>query len=229
MQLHLKDPLAGRAVTVEVEGVVSLRELQLVACRELQIRVPSASMASTSDDPFGDLDQFLERVVLSVAGRRLADDSDVVGLVDPCMLICFVRPRLVQQRGFEADDVVVDEDEASVASLFRVNPSVPSRIRAFLLITCKLPEWLVGPLTHIRLRQVVLFTLWIVGSKVASMYELGPPYLLATLFGLMFSNFSKEERRPGEWSAYSLFNRGVRRLGGDNLRADVRTGGWFGF
>ncbi len=219
-------------MTVEVEGKVSLRALQLTACRELDIRLPSTATASGSASNVGDtdplVDEFLQRLVLSVAGRRLGDDSDVAGLEDRCTLVCFVRPRLVQQRS-EADDVEVDEDEASVASLFRLNPSVPPRIRAFLLNTCKLPEWLVAPLTHIRLRQVALFALWIAGSKAASAYELGPPYLLATLFGLMFTNFSKEERRPGEWSAYSLFNRGVRRLGGDNLRADVRTGGWFGF
>ena len=227
--ISLKDPLAGREVTVEVEGGVSLRDLRLTACRELEIRVPSTASGSASN-PAGDpvVEEFLQRVVLSAAGKQLVDDSDTARLEDCCTLVCFVRPRLVQQERFEADDVEVDEDEASVATLFRLNPSVPPRIREFLLNTCKIPEWLMAPLTHIRLRQVALFALWIAGSKAASAHEMGPPYLLATLFGLMFTNFSKEERRPGEWSAYSLFNRGVRRLGGDNLRADVRRGGWFG-
>ena len=223
MQLHLKDPLAGSDVVVTVEGVPSLRELKLLACRELNIQVPG-----TGDNA---QEEFLARVTVSVAGRKLGNDSDVEGVGgsvtgDPITMVCFVRPRLVQSGTFEDEDV--DEDEASVETLFKLKRTIPPRIRHFLLKTCRLPEWVVAPLTHIGGRQLATFSLWVVGSKVASSYDLGPPYLLGTMFWLMFTNFSKERRREGEWSAYSIFNRGVRRLGGDNLRGDVREG-WFGF
>lgn len=207
---------------------MSLRELKQLACRELEIALPKpTNTTNTTNTAATGEEDFIDRVTLSVSGKRLGDDSDVEALEDGSTLVCFVRPRLVQHVVEAEEDV--DADELAVDSLFRVKSSVPPRIRAFLLQTCRLPEWSVAPLTHVRLRQVVVFGLWVAMCKVASRHELGPPYLLGTLFYLMWTNFSKEERRPGEWSAYSLFNRGVRRIGGDNLRADVRTGGWFGF
>ena len=120
--------------------------------------------------------------------------------------------------------------EREVEQLFRLNQSlVPPRIRHFLLNTCKVPEWVIAPATHVRAKHVGVFFLWIAGCKAASRYELGPPYLLGTLFYVMLTNLSTAERREGEWSAYSIFNRGVRRLGGDNLDGNARTGGWFRF
>jgi hypothetical protein len=145
--------------------------------------------------------------------------------------VCFVRPRLVKSNDDdEEDDDDVQRVEREVEQLFRLNQSlVPPRIRHFLLNTCKVPEWVIAPATHVRAKHVAVFLLWIVGCKAASRYELGPPYLLGTLFYVMLTNLSTAERREGEWSAYSIFNRGVRRLGGDNLDGNARTGGWFRF
>jgi hypothetical protein len=221
-ELNFKDPLAGRESLVTLdEPPVSLLRLKQMACAELAIAIPQENSG-----------EFLERVTVTVAGKKLAADEDVLCMPNPATLVCFVRPRLVQSSACEVEDE--DEDEVAkldreVDELFRIRQSrVPPRVRKFVLETMRLPEWVVGPLTHIRMKQVVVFAAWIAGSKLCSMYELGGPYLLATLFFLIFTNLSTAERREGEWSAYSVFNRGVRRLGGDNLDGNVRTGGWFG-
>lgn len=57
-----------------------------------------------------------------------------------------------------------------------------------------------------------------IGSKVASFYYIGGPYIVMTVLLLMFMNLGK--RKEGTLSAYSWFNTAGRRLPGD-LNADV--------
>jgi hypothetical protein len=54
---------------------------------------------------------------------------------------------------------------------------------------------------------------WLLASPVAAHFNLGAPFVAVTIVLLIVSNLGK--RRPGELSAYSLFNEGCRRLPGD--------------
>ena len=64
------------------------------------------------------------------------------------------------------------------------------------------------------------------GARLAADYELGPIYIISTIFALMLLNLG--QRKEGDWSAYSLFNPGMRRLPGqmtaEDLDAAVRHG-----
>lgn len=231
MKLRVVDPLAGKEAVIDVnhEEIRDLDEFKRRACDGLQISVPTrrslARLPEGGDDRDRDPsvsgrtdDDFLERVTLTLAGKRVEDIAEVVAATrtteSTATLVCFVRPRLFKPT--EEDEV---EDEAArhdreVDELFRINTSVvPPAVRRFLVTTCRLPEWTIAPMTHVRARHAVVFAAWLAGSKLASRYSFGPPYLLGTLFYLMWSNLSTVERREGEWSAYSIFNRGVRRLG----------------
>lgn len=59
---------------------------------------------------------------------------------------------------------------------------------------------------------------WFAGARVAAAHDLGPIYMLATAALLIWRNLG--ERRPGQASAYSIFN-GGRRLPGQLTAQDI--------
>ena len=60
---------------------------------------------------------------------------------------------------------------------------------------------------------------WWIGLRRASARDLAPIYVLFTGFALVVTNLGR--RRPGEPSAYSVFNEGFRRLPGQFTADDV--------
>lgn len=67
--------------------------------------------------------------------------------------------------------------------------------------------------------------LWCVAMSVANRFELGPVAFLLTILALVLINLGT--RRPGEASAYSVFNNFVRlpgQLTADALDEQIRAG-----
>jgi hypothetical protein len=216
------DPLLGREVDVS-DRVESLHELKKIALSLFDVTIPPSDQ------------EFIDRVTLSVSGKKIETDADVAVIPEGARLVFFVRPKLAPRTDEDVEDVedvdAVEEDEMDkldreVDNLFRIRRSrMPLWLRRFILETIKIPEWIIAPLTHTRLKHIVMFASWLAGSKMSSMYSLGPIWLLGTLFFLIFANLSND-KRPGEWSAYSLFNPGGRRIAGTLDAGHVaRTGG----
>lgn len=88
----------------------------------------------------------------------------------------------------------------------------------FLQHTCHMPDLALVWLFHIGPHRLLLLALVLAGAPVAHSYDLGPVYLLLAMIIAIFCHLG--QRKPGEASAYSVFNAGVARLPGQ-LDADV--------
>lgn len=113
---------------------------------------------------------------------------------------------------------------------FKLPPNASRGVRAlarFLQNRLRLPDILLVWLFAVKLKHWVMLLVWVVLSPVAAKYDLGPVYIVATLFALMLYNLGKREH--GETSAYSWFNEGFRQLPGqlnaDALDQQIRRGG----
>ena len=82
-------------------------------------------------------------------------------------------------------------------------------------------------LRQVSLRTWVKLTVWFVLMLVCRRYRLGQPFVITTLIVLMLTNLG--ERKPGEASAYTVFNEGMRALPGqlrmEDLEGELRHGG----
>lgn len=83
-------------------------------------------------------------------------------------------------------------------------------------------EWLFV----LRPRRLAQLALVLALAPVASAAGVGPLFLLGAILAVMLTNLGT--RRPGEASAYSIFNPGVRRLPGqldmDAVDQQIRRG-----
>ncbi|KAF5841318.1 hypothetical protein DUNSADRAFT_13592 [Dunaliella salina] len=64
----------------------------------------------------------------------------------------------------------------------------------------------------IRPYRFLMLLLWLLACYASSRLGLGPIFILCSIAALIFCNLGK--RKPGEASAYSIFNPGVRALPG---------------
>jgi hypothetical protein len=122
-----------------------------------------------------------------------------------------------------------EEDEAEALLRLRLPPDAPrwrAALAHLLHRRLRLPEALVALLLAVRGRVWLGLAAWMAGARLAAAAELGPLYIISTLFAGMLLNLG--QRKEGEWSAYSLFNRDFRRLPGqmtaEDLDAAVRRG-----
>ena len=81
-----------------------------------------------------------------------------------------------------------------------------------------LPESVLAVLVRIPRNFWLFLLLWPLGAKVSSLYSLGPLFILLSIVVAIFCNLG--ERKPGEASAYSVFNEGFRSLLGE-FRAEA--------
>ena len=112
----------------------------------------------------------------------------------------------------------VDPDDADMT--FRLDPSagfLTQWLYRVLSEKLRLPDVLLYWIFSIRPITYLLFVGWMILSPIAARYDLGPIYILGTIFLIMVVNLGV--RRPGELSGYSLFNENVQSLPGQ-LRAE---------
>ena len=149
----------------------------------------------------------VDRLVLLAEGKNI----DSVASIRPGQhVVCVVRPTLPTEtiRASVLDPAGEDDEETEINALF----TVENRWLVVQLEKMQIPEWVVAPLTKIRLRSLAILGVWIMMSKVASYYHLGPVFFVMTIFSLICTNLGN--RRRGKFSAYSIFNPGVQRLPG---------------
>jgi len=127
-------------------------------------------------------------------------------------------PQRTPTEAAEEDDVV-----------FRLDPNA-SRLKKWVvrLLSEKLKFLNIALYWIFSIRPVyyLMFAVWMVLSPIAAKYDLGPIYILGTIFALIVFNLGV--RREGELSAYSIFNRNVERLPGqldaDQIDREIRQG-----
>jgi len=140
----------------------------------------------------------------------------------PNFIVCFLcqqRTRGTSQVEKEDEDEY-DKLESEVQQLFEMNKDTPKFLKR-MIEKMRIPKHLIAPLTHLKTRTWFYFGAWLLASRAFYEIDLGPIFLLMTLFALMLSNLST---RSSGFSAYSIFNPGCRRLGGQLDEADVRRG-----
>lgn len=90
----------------------------------------------------------------------------------------------------------------------------------------KLPDILLMAMVSLSVKTWILIVLWFILAPVAQKFDLGPLYVLATGFAIIFYNLG--QRQPGDVSAYSIFNEDFRELPGtlnaERLDRDIRAG-----
>ncbi|KAI3433832.1 hypothetical protein D9Q98_003636 [Chlorella vulgaris] len=165
-------------------------------------------------------------------GQPLADDEAVGRLKDGDTLLAAVAPRPTPKAiREEVSGISGGDDDDALDSLLRLRlPATAPRWQhaaAHLLHRrLQLPEALVALLLAVRLRVWVGLLAWMAGARLASRYELGPVYIITTILAGILLNLGS--RKEGDWSAYSIFNAGGRRLPGqltaEDLDAAVRRG-----
>jgi Uncharacterized conserved domain (SAYSvFN) len=117
------------------------------------------------------------------------------------------------------DGGVEEEDEALLAlTLPAAAPAWQHRVSRIMHQWAYIPEPVFALLFSIRIRSWALLIAWITMSRVAAVYEAGPPFLVCTVLTLIFVNLGT--RREG-LSGYSLFNPGVQRLPGQVTAEDI--------
>lgn len=90
---------------------------------------------------------------------------------------------------------------------FRLPPDaspIQHRIASFLRNRLYAPDLVMIWLFSVRPHVWAMLLLWLVCSPIAARWELGPIYILGTLFAIMLFNLG--QRKEGESSAYTLFN-----------------------
>ncbi|GIL97576.1 hypothetical protein Vretimale_3201 [Volvox reticuliferus] len=135
---------------------------------------------------------------LLVAPQRKAPSPEIIAAVT----------RASASRRNDEDD---DGDEDRIA----LPPGVPrweAAVVELLRNKARCPDWILEWVVLIRPWRFAVMIGFLVGCVVSSRLGLGPLFILGCLIAGIFTNLGT--RRTGELSAYSIFNRGVRRLPG---------------
>ncbi|CAI9095429.1 OLC1v1031382C1 [Oldenlandia corymbosa var. corymbosa] len=170
-----------------------------------------------------------ENLSLIWHGNALHDhkngDDSFVQLSDGDSLIVAVKPKPPPKHvrdDFDDDD---DDDELK----FQLPQSIHGwRRRLFIILRekLKLPDIILMAIFSLSVKMWFLIVLWFILAPFAQKMDLGPLYILATGFAIIFYNLG--HRRPGDASAYSIFNEDFRELPGtlnaDRLDRDIRAG-----
>eukprot|EP01026_Neomeris_dumetosa_P056663 TRINITY_DN5189_c0_g1_i1.p2 TRINITY_DN5189_c0_g1~~TRINITY_DN5189_c0_g1_i1.p2 ORF type:complete len:217 (-),score=21.63 TRINITY_DN5189_c0_g1_i1:368-1018(-) len=118
------------------------------------------------------------------------------------------------RKSFMETDQQVDEEEEELTR-FKLNESSPYVLKSlakFLKEKMKFPDWVLVAIFGLNKWVYISIILFIMGGPIAHKYDLGPIYVIAWILALIFMNLGK--RKPGEMSAYSVFNEGFQELPG---------------
>eukprot|EP00210_Caulerpa_lentillifera_P009545 g9103.t1 len=145
-------------------------------------------------------------------GKALTQEDQVQFKDNDVLIVSPVRRPRPMVTNIGDDEVVVDPD-ADIT--YQVDDSTSPFIKSLYNVLSRklhVPKIVLYWLFSIRPINYVLFIVWTFLSPVAARYDLGPLYILGTIFVVMMTNLGV--RRQGESSAYSWFNDGVRQLPG---------------
>jgi len=195
----------GRSWTIDISGV------EAIHC--LRKKIASKMNLSLLGDDLG-------RLKLAIEGKPLVDGICIRSISREDTILAAVAPRAPSQKlravmdsGFE------DEDE----TLFRLKlaPNAPKWQRWFagaLRQKLHLPEPVVALLFWPTWKFWVGCIVWVALSRLAATYEIGPLFIVGTLFAVIYLNLGT---RGDGLSAYSVFNPNVQRLPGQITAEDL--------
>ncbi|CDP12989.1 unnamed protein product [Coffea canephora] len=169
-----------------------------------------------------------ENLTLIWRGNVLHDNKNgndvIIQLKNGDSLIVATKPKPPPKH---ADDGLDDDDDHELR--FQLPQSVTGwKRRLFIALRekLKLPDILLMAMVSLSVKMWILIVLWFILAPVAQKLDLGPLYVLATGFAIIFYNLG--QRQPGDVSAYSIFNEDFRELPGtlnaERLDRDIRAG-----
>ncbi|KAG5540079.1 hypothetical protein RHGRI_020344 [Rhododendron griersonianum] len=157
--------------------------------------------------------------------KRLMEMNKFGSIVFKDSLIVAVKPKPpVKYNGDVLDE---DDDEEDLKfQLPRLTSGWKRMLFSFLHDKLSLPDMLLMAIFSVSLKGWAIIVMWFILAPVAHRWDLGPLYILATGFAIIFFNLGK--RQQGDMSAYSIFNEDFRELPGtlnaDRLDRDIRAG-----
>lgn len=170
-----------------------------------------------------------EHLSIILQGNVLHDNKngkeEFVQLKNGDSLIVAVKPKPpVKHIGDGLDE---DDDEEDLKfQLPQLTSGWKRTLFSFLHDKLRLPDMLLMAIFSVSLKGWAIIVMWFILAPVAHRWDLGPLYILATGFAIIFFNLGK--RQQGDMSAYSIFNEDFRELPGtlnaDRLDRDIRAG-----
>lgn len=171
----------------------------------------------------------IENLRLILQGNVLHDNKngldEFIQLNNEDSLIVAVKPKPPVkhiQDGLDEDD---DEEDLKF-QLPQLTSGWKRTLYSFLHNKLRLPDMLLIAIFSLSLKAWAIIVLWFIFAPVAHSWDLGPLYIIATGFAIIFLNLGK--RQHGDMSAYSIFNEDFRELPGtlnaDRLDRDIRAG-----
>eukprot|EP01024_Parvocaulis_polyphysoides_P028919 TRINITY_DN2609_c0_g1_i4.p4 TRINITY_DN2609_c0_g1~~TRINITY_DN2609_c0_g1_i4.p4 ORF type:complete len:218 (+),score=25.28 TRINITY_DN2609_c0_g1_i4:112-765(+) len=110
------------------------------------------------------------------------------------------------------DDDNDDDDDDLKFKLDKNAPIILKKFVEFLKQKLKIPDFVLVAIFGMNKWVYICLTLFVLGGPIAHKYDLGPIYVIGWILLIIFRNLGK--RKPGEMSAYSVFNEGFRELPG---------------
>ncbi|GMY29794.1 ubiquitin family, partial [Fagus crenata] len=197
--------------------------------RPSRLRVPSPIKVCHLRKLIAENDHLpIENLRLILRGNVLHDcqngDDVYLQLNNGDSLIVAVKPKPPVKHlrdGFDDDD----DDEDLKFQLPQSSSQWKRRLYSFLHNKLKLPDILLMAIFTLSLKAWAIIVLWFILAPVAHRWDLGPLYILGTGFVIIVLNLG--QRKPGDVSAYSIFNEDFRELPGtlnaDRLDRDIRA------
>ncbi|XP_047322966.1 uncharacterized protein LOC124926728 [Impatiens glandulifera] len=173
----------------------------------------------------------IENLTLILKGQVLQDEKngvdEVIFLNDGDSLLVAVKPKPPVNHntpnGLDEDD---EDDDDLKFQLPQLTSAWKRRLFGFLHDKMRIPDMILMAVFSISIKMWILTISWFILAPVAHSWDLGPLYILATGFAIIFLNLGK--RQQGDMSAYSIFNEDFRELPGtlnaDRLDQDIRAG-----
>ena len=80
-----------------------------------------------------------------------------------------------------------------------------------------------NPMDILSTKNIIIFIIWYSLYRIFLYFNFGLVYIMITIIALIFLNLGN--RKPGELSAYSMFNPNHERIMGNMIQNDFRFGG----
>uniref|UniRef100_A0A5B7AI61 Ubiquitin-like domain-containing protein n=1 Tax=Davidia involucrata TaxID=16924 RepID=A0A5B7AI61_DAVIN len=169
----------------------------------------------------------IQNLRLILRGKVLNDNEngvdEFIQLSDGDSLIVAVKPKPPVKH---IRDGLDDDDDDLKFQLPQSTSGWKRRLFSFLHDKLRLPDMLLMAIFSLSLKMWAVIIIWFISAPIAHRWDLGPLYILATGFAIIFLNLG--QRQHGDMSAYSIFNEDFRELPGtlnaDRLDRDIRAG-----
>ncbi|XP_057477882.1 uncharacterized protein LOC130765470 [Actinidia eriantha] len=171
----------------------------------------------------------IDNLRLVLRGNVLHDNKngqdEFIQLNNGDSLIVAVKPKPPVRHNLDGLDEEDDEEDLKF-QLPQLTSGWKRTLFSFLRDKLRFPDMLLMAIFSVTLKMWVIIVMWFILAPVAHSWDLGPLYILATGFAIIFLNLGK--RQHGDVSAYSIFNEDFRELPGtlnaDRLDRDIRAG-----